>query len=169
MSDILHSSITWARRYRFKLPKDYQVWMHLLPPTDSEPDLELFGKDGKPILIDGFWADDDEEDKKEIIDGVDLSKLSSHYAMERDQAMLHRLLADQDFESDKETDVFIQDLLEKHGGKIPDCPPGDDLEKAQDIVWEAWDEPNPRRAIALAKRALSISPDCADAYIEDPR
>ena len=39
----------------------------------------------------------------------------------------------------------------------------DPLIDAQDLIYEAWESP-PRRATALAKQALEISEDCADAY-----
>jgi tetratricopeptide (TPR) repeat protein len=39
------------------------------------------------------------------------------------------------------------------------------LERAQDIAWDAWDAPTRRKRVSLAKRALAISPLCADAYI----
>src|SRR3954471_11215905 len=32
-------------------------------------------------------------------------------------------------------------------------------------MWDAWDEKNARRRIDLARKALSISADCADAYV----
>jgi len=38
------------------------------------------------------------------------------------------------------------------------------VEKAQWIMYEAWDAPTPQRAVALARKALEVSPDCADAY-----
>src|SRR5262245_1170013 len=39
------------------------------------------------------------------------------------------------------------------------------LERAQDLMWTAWDEPVPHRRVAMARRALEISADCADAYV----
>lgn len=39
------------------------------------------------------------------------------------------------------------------------------LEKAQQIMYDAWEERNPAKRIALARRALKVSPDCADAYV----
>ena len=39
------------------------------------------------------------------------------------------------------------------------------LEQAQEIMWDAWDEQNPRRRIDLARKALRISDDCADAFV----
>jgi tetratricopeptide (TPR) repeat protein len=40
-----------------------------------------------------------------------------------------------------------------------------DLRRAQEIMYDAWDETNPAKRIALAHEALSISPQCADAYV----
>jgi tetratricopeptide (TPR) repeat protein len=40
-----------------------------------------------------------------------------------------------------------------------------EVDKAQETMYEAFEEPNPRRQMALARKALEISPDCADAYV----
>lgn len=37
--------------------------------------------------------------------------------------------------------------------------------EAQDIAWDAWDAPDPARRMALAKKALAVSPLCADGYV----
>ena len=37
--------------------------------------------------------------------------------------------------------------------------------RAQDIMYDAWEQPDPRKRIALAHKALDISPLCADAYV----
>lgn len=39
-----------------------------------------------------------------------------------------------------------------------------DVDRAQDIMHDAWDADGPER-VALARRALGISPLCADAYV----
>ena len=39
------------------------------------------------------------------------------------------------------------------------------LQRAQDLMYRAWEERNPGRRIILAHEALDISPDCADAYV----
>ena len=38
------------------------------------------------------------------------------------------------------------------------------VDEAQEIMYEAWEAPTRQRAVALAKKALTISTDCADAY-----
>jgi len=37
--------------------------------------------------------------------------------------------------------------------------------KAQDVMYEAWERTTSRSRIALARKALGISPLCADAYV----
>src|SRR5215204_4647164 len=41
----------------------------------------------------------------------------------------------------------------------------DPTAKAQDVMYEAWEQTTARSRIALARKALSISPLCADAYV----
>ena len=43
--------------------------------------------------------------------------------------------------------------------------PETDLERAQDLAWEAWDTPVKKKRIAMAHQALDISADCADAFV----
>ncbi|HEC63058.1 MAG TPA: tetratricopeptide repeat protein, partial [Candidatus Acetothermia bacterium] len=50
------------------------------------------------------------------------------------------------------------------GGLIPKTTPSTPLEKAQNLVYEAWETEGPER-VALARKALEICPDCADAYV----
>lgn len=77
---------------------------------------------------------------------------------------LHRMLAQKDIGSEEELEEFLQQLFSS--GRPPDSPePETPLEQAQDIMYEAWDTPSPARRIKLAKKALSISADCADAYV----
>jgi tetratricopeptide (TPR) repeat protein len=38
------------------------------------------------------------------------------------------------------------------------------LDRAQELIYDAW-ESSPARAVKLARQALEISPDCADAYV----
>jgi hypothetical protein len=37
--------------------------------------------------------------------------------------------------------------------------------KAQELMYQAWEENNPGRRLILAHEALEVSPDCADAYV----
>ena len=40
-----------------------------------------------------------------------------------------------------------------------------DLERAQDIMWDAFDTPSRKKRIALSHQALAISDKCADAWV----
>ena len=55
----------------------------------------------------------------------------------------------------------MEKYLSALGGRSPDGA----LNKAQELMYEAWEAPDNRRAVTLAKRALAISPLCADAYV----
>src|SRR5271169_792319 len=48
----------------------------------------------------------------------------------------------------------------------------DPIEKAQDVIYDAWERATARSRIALARKALAITPLCPDAYnilAEEPR
>jgi tetratricopeptide (TPR) repeat protein len=53
---------------------------------------------------------------------------------------------------------MLSDMFEDVEGETP-------LRKAQDLMYDAWEATDPKRRIALAWKALEISPDCADAYV----
>jgi tetratricopeptide (TPR) repeat protein len=82
--------------------------------------------------------------------------------MERQMAALTRLLEAQGFESEEQMQAFIEQL------NTQDMPlsmaPATPLEEAQDLIYEASGLHGKRRE-ALIRKALAISPDCADAYL----
>lgn len=82
--------------------------------------------------------------------------------MEKSMQDLHRLLNEQEFESEEQINEFMSQLMA--AGPIPQRQPQTDLERAQELVYEAYEVGGPP-AIRLAKKALKISPDCADAYV----
>jgi tetratricopeptide (TPR) repeat protein len=51
------------------------------------------------------------------------------------------------------------------GGMFSEPAVPSDVQKAQELMYQAWEESNPARRLALARRALKISSDCADAYV----
>jgi tetratricopeptide (TPR) repeat protein len=74
-----------------------------------------------------------------------------------------RLLQEREFGSAEEANAYLQGLLESGG--IPEATyERTPLEQAQDLMYEAWEATGTRR-IKLARQALEISPDCADAYV----
>lgn len=58
----------------------------------------------------------------------------------------------------------VQERIEA-GEDLPAFEPETELEQAQALIYEAFDTFDEQRRIVLAKRALKISPDCADAYV----
>ena len=54
--------------------------------------------------------------------------------------------------------------MESHLEAIAGHGRNDAVAKAQDVMYDAWDRTTPRSRIALAHKALTISPLCADAY-----
>jgi tetratricopeptide (TPR) repeat protein len=46
-----------------------------------------------------------------------------------------------------------------------DVAPDDPLTAAQELIYDAWDTPAKARRVSLARKALALSADCADAYV----
>src|SRR5215204_4528662 len=87
-------------------------------------------------------------------------------AMERVSQDLGRLLAEREFGSIEEANAFLENMLREGGGQLPSTPaPTTPLERAQDLVYEAFETESSRKRVQLAKKALKVSPDCADAYV----
>jgi tetratricopeptide (TPR) repeat protein len=88
--------------------------------------------------------------------------LANPLVMDRVSAQIDRLLANQDFKTKEEYEAFMQaNVL---GKRIEDFVPETSLEKAQDIVFRAYGVKG-RKQIHMARQALAVDPDCADAYI----
>jgi tetratricopeptide (TPR) repeat protein len=83
--------------------------------------------------------------------------------MDKVMTDLGRLLESQEFDSPDEINAYLQQIMAS-GQPIPAAAPRTPLEEAQDLMYEAFDASGKRR-IDLAKEALTISPDCADAYV----
>jgi tetratricopeptide (TPR) repeat protein len=91
------------------------------------------------------------------------SGLSDERAMERLTAEVARFTQGSTFESLEEVNAALR---QRFSGLIDDLPSTatTPLEKAQDLAYRAF-EARGRRRIQLARRALELSPDCADAYV----
>jgi len=81
---------------------------------------------------------------------------------EQAMAQLGRLLREREFASIEEVNAFLQESLASGG--LPPAPPQTPLEEAEELIYEALKTPGPRR-VQLARKALEISPDCADGYV----
>lgn len=93
------------------------------------------------------------------------SLASARRAAEKTMADMRRQLEEKDFSSIEEANEFIEGLMASTGGQIPDVAPRTDVERAQDVMYEAWGTRSRKKRADLAKYALAISPDCADAYV----
>jgi len=54
--------------------------------------------------------------------------------------------------------------MESYLATVAGGPRDDALARAQNIMYDAWDRTTSRSRVALARKALGISPLCADAY-----
>jgi len=88
--------------------------------------------------------------------------LASPLVMDRIAAHMQRAMEGQDFKSREEYEAFVQTHF--IGKRIEDFVPETSLEKAQDIVFRAYSVMG-RKQIHMARKALQVDPNCADAYI----
>jgi tetratricopeptide (TPR) repeat protein len=84
--------------------------------------------------------------------------------LERELTAMGRLLSQHDFASLEEANAFVQQLLSSGDGRLPHTEPTTALEEAQEVIYQALQTHGARR-VALARKALTISPDCAEAYV----
>jgi tetratricopeptide (TPR) repeat protein len=83
-------------------------------------------------------------------------------AMEKMLADVGRVLSEREFASAEEANAYLNDMLAS--GQPMTAAPRTPLEEAQDLMYEAWEAKGKRR-LELARKALKISPDCADCYV----
>lgn len=81
---------------------------------------------------------------------------------------VYRMMMTQDIDptSCEEVEEFVGDLL-RSGVTINafDHEPKTRLEQAQRMMWEAFGEARAKKRVQLAQKALTVSRDCADAYV----
>lgn len=82
--------------------------------------------------------------------------------MEQQLAAVSRLLAEHTFASLEEANAYLQTALAT--GDLPHAVPTTPLEEAQEVIYQALETTGERRLV-LALKALTISADCADAYV----
>lgn len=83
-------------------------------------------------------------------------------ALERTSFEISLLLRDHEFSSTEEVRRYIENLLST--GQPFSFEKRTPLEKAQSLMYDAFEADGAER-IKLAREALAISPDCADAYV----
>ncbi|MDB5104218.1 MAG: hypothetical protein JWP91_1907 [Fibrobacteres bacterium] len=82
--------------------------------------------------------------------------------LEKVMASLSQIFGGKDFLSDAELDAFLDSKIAS--GEIPPSAALDPLDEAQSLIYEAWNSDGPHK-LELARRALDLSKDCADAYL----
>jgi tetratricopeptide (TPR) repeat protein len=85
-------------------------------------------------------------------------------SMERMMRYVTKLIEEKHFETPEEVNSFLDSLGSLPGSGL-DLGLATPLEQAQDMVSAAWEQPSRKKRRKLAKRALEISSDCADAYM----
>ncbi len=92
-----------------------------------------------------------------------IAPMTSPRSMDKVMTDLNKLLSGQEFESIDEINAFLNENV--MGKEVPSFEPETPLEEAQELMFEAWETRSPKKRIRLARQALKISPDCADAYV----
>jgi tetratricopeptide (TPR) repeat protein len=101
-------------------------------------------------------------------------KRRNHYsetASEHMNVQMARILKEKDFSTTQEAQAFLESTLSRDGAIDPAkldpglSAPRTPLEKAQDMCYIAREETIGRRTLHMARKALEMSPDCADAYL----
>jgi len=83
-------------------------------------------------------------------------------SMERLTFDMHRALEQHDFKDIEEAKKFLNENFV--GANPPSAPTRTPMEKAQELAYQAF-EARGRMQKQLAKKALAVWPDCADAYV----
>jgi tetratricopeptide (TPR) repeat protein len=81
----------------------------------------------------------------------------------RSSEELDRLFRGKEFESKEELEKYMQSIVGKSFDDLP-MPEPTPRDKAQDLVYDAWEETSNKRRAEMARQALELWPDCADAY-----
>jgi len=81
--------------------------------------------------------------------------------VERSSDHTQRLMAEKNFATIDEMNAYLRDNC---CGRQLTAPPASKLEEAQDLIYAAMDYQDFRVRESLARKALRLSPDCADAW-----
>ncbi len=93
------------------------------------------------------------------------SKRLDARALERYIVKLQEAAIDQHFQTSEEAEYWVHEQLLSGDLARFVQEPKSDLEKAQDLAYQAFEEASEKRRISMANKALQISADCADAYV----
>lgn len=159
----------WARPDLSEYDHD---WLDFYEPQAIAERLEEHEEDRLPedeALDDAAsvaWGEDPDEDD----DGGDeepehrsefIPPKHARMTMERMSFQLSRTIKDKDFKTPDEINAY----LKSQEGQTPrPSAPQDAWEVAQNLMYDAWEQDDPRQRVAMARKALAICPECADAY-----
>ncbi len=87
---------------------------------------------------------------------------SHRMAAERGLQDIGKLLEGRDFASMEEATAFLNDAIQQPAWNH--SRPTSDKDRAQDLLFDAWDEPSRTKRVQMAKQALKLYPDSPDAY-----
>lgn len=87
---------------------------------------------------------------------------NSPFGMEKEMNNLQKIINDQDFESEEELKIFLDELLEQ--GTIDDMTNDSPGDKAQDLIYQAGDKQGRERK-KIIDQALELDPSNLDAYV----
>lgn len=101
--------------------------------------------------------------RKKASNKKQVQPMTSRRSMDKTMSDLQKLLAGQEFDSIDDVNAFL--AANVMGKELPVFEPQTPLEEAQELLYKAWETPSKKQRIRLAKKALSISGDCVDAYV----
>lgn len=121
--------------------------------------------------MDDLWLDDEN-----LLDDVDPAAASwldddggfepefprDPFIMERQLRRIHQMMNQTELDSAEDVNAFLQARLMEVEDEGP--PEDDPVWQAQELAWQAY-QAKPVEARSLARRALKLDPDCADAYV----
>jgi len=146
--------------------------------SDMEGILRALGATGEDEIDQGRWSKDVETaggrrtvtlclpDLLEPLDApprIYPGRVPDRRAMERAMADVERFMAESKFQNVEEANAALQARFSGPMDAVASTATTP-LEKAQDLMYRAFDARG-RRRIQLARKALELSPDCADAYV----
>ena len=76
---------------------------------------------------------------------------------------ISKILSERKFDSIDEMNQYLRENV--IGKQIIPTPSHSDLDRAQDLIYQAYEAPTKAKMIKLAQKALDISADCADGYV----
>jgi tetratricopeptide (TPR) repeat protein len=84
-------------------------------------------------------------------------------AREKDMRNIQRVMAQQRFKTRKEAEEFMAKYI--NGKEPPKLIPETSQDKAQDMIYDAYLVANKKERVKIAREALKLCPECADAYV----